>query len=142
MKPFPSMGGWYNAPFEMEGSFLVNGATTPDGIRDGNSNQIASVARVSAGLFRVTIAERWALPEQCVTEEAWINPNDAVPAVVTTCGVVEGSYDPVLRRFDILTTQVAKVADGAALGVPADPDDNSRICFRMKGSTNPAGVDG
>ena len=142
MQPYPSVGGWYNSPFEMEGSFLVNGTSNPDGIRDGNSNQIASVVRESAGLFTVTIAERWALPEQCVTEEAWISPVDATPVTVCACGIGEGAYDPAARTFQILCTTVADTGQSAYFDpAPGDPDDNSRIGFRLKGAMNPMGVD-
>jgi hypothetical protein len=141
MQPYVSDGGFYPRKLEMEGSFRVNASSDPDDIRDGNTNLI-SVVRVSAGLFRVTIAERFALPVKCVTEEAWLNPVDATPVLVCSCAVVADSYSPVTRTFDILCTKVADVGASAYFDpAPADPDDNSRIGFRMAGSLSPVGTD-
>lgn len=141
MQPYISDGGWYPRKFEMEGSFTPDGVNPPDGVRSGRSDAF-SVAYVSAGLFRVTIKGRYALPAQCVTEEAWINPVDATPVLVCTCGVVEGSYDPVARTFDILCTKVGDTGASAYFDpAPSNPDDNSRIGFRMAGSMSPVGQD-
>jgi len=123
----------------MEGSFVPDGTNDPSDIRDGGSGLI-SVAYVSAGLFRVTIGERFALPEECVTEEAWINPVDATPVLVCECAVVEGSYDPVARTFDILCTKVADTGASAYFDpAPSNPDTGSRVGFRMAGSLSPVG---
>lgn len=132
MQAYPIEGGWYPRKFEMEGSFLVNGVIDPDGIRDGNSNQIASVTRVSAGLFEVTIADRWAMIQRPVTLQAWTCPADVTPTSATQLGVVEGTYSAITRKFRVL----------ASVGATAtDPEDNTRVCFRITGSMSPVGLD-
>jgi hypothetical protein len=140
MKPYNGPESVYVAPLAIAGSFRINGTTTPDDIRDGGSNQIRSVTRVSAGLFEVTIAERWPLPVENVLEDAWLQPVDATPVKVLTCAVVADSYSPVTRKFQILTTLVANTAASAYFDpLPDDPEDNCRVCFRLEGSQSPVG---
>lgn len=144
MTPYPQFGVSYPGEVLLKGSFLINGTSDPDGIRDGNTNMISSVVRNSAGLFTVTFADfaRNLLCDQPVTENAWLNPNDATPTLVCACGVVDGSYNRTTRSFQILTTKVADVGAAAYFDpAPADPDDNSRVCFEISGSILPIGKD-
>ena len=127
----------------LEGSFLVNGTSDPDGIRDFNTNLIDTVVRTSAGLFTVTLADyaRPWIPAQ-INGKAFIMPVDATPVLVCACQVVEGSWSPVTRSFQILTTVVADTGASAYFDpAPGDPDDNSRICFEIVGSISPTGQD-
>lgn len=127
----------------LEGSFLINGTSDPDGIRDFNTNLIDTVVRTSAGLYTVTLADyaRPWIPAQ-INGNAYIMPVDATPVLVCSCQVVEGSWSPVTRSFQILTTKVADVGASAYFDpAPADPDDNSRVCFQIIGSMSPAGQD-
>jgi hypothetical protein len=135
-----TLGSLIRKRVEIEGSFLVNGSSDPDGIRDGNTNTIESVVLTSTGLFTVTLAEHILadfIPSQWITEEAWLNPVDATPVLVCACGVVEGSWDQAARTFQILTTKVADTGASAYFDpAPENPDDNSRVCFRLVGTAN------
>lgn len=144
MQPYENGTEWYNSAMAMEGSFAVNGVISPTlaSIRDGNSNNITSVTRVSAGLFRVKIAGRFPLPFSIVTAEAWVQPKaNATVTTAVVCGVVTDSFNRSARTFDILTTQVDTAASGTVVAVAADPDDTCRIGFRLKGSMNRSGKD-
>lgn len=138
----PDWGGYLNGMITLEGSFLINGSSAPDGVRDGNTNTF-TVARDSAGLFTVTFADHLPyMPEKMVTELAWLNPVDSTPVLVCACGVVEGSYSQANRSFKILCTKVADVGASAYFDpAPADPDDNSRVCFTLRGSCLAIGTD-
>lgn len=126
---------------EIFGSFLVNGTSDPDGLRDGKTS-LFTVERDSAGLFTVTIASGFPIPERLVVQFAQCHPPSTTIGVVSKCDIVEGSYSQSARTFQILCTTVADAA-GSAYADPAagDPIDNSRICFLLKGSIDSAGTD-
>ncbi len=126
---------------EIMGSFLVNGTSTPDGLRDGKTAAF-TVAYTSAGLFTVTLTGTHALPLRNVIEMASVSPVDATAVLAVTCGIVEGSYSSVTRTFQIICTLVADTGASAYFDPTAsNPDDNSRISFLLKGSLSSAGTD-
>ncbi len=127
----------------IEGSFRINGTSDPDDIRDGNTGFIASVVRTSAGLFTVTLdCKSGDIPEKPVTEEAWVNPVDATQVLVTNCAVVADTWSQATKSFQILCTLIADTGASAYFDpLPGDPDDNSRVCFRIVGSLLGIGKD-
>lgn len=85
-----------------------------DTIRDGNSRIIASVTRVSAGLYEVQIdTSGFPIPERLVVARAWVNEAAAytksMKAHVVESGT--GAYSQSTRKFRLTT-----IRDGA---VPA-----------------------
>ncbi len=126
---------------EVFGSFLVNGTSAPDGLRDGKTAAF-TVAYVTPGLFRVTLTGSHPLPLRNVIEMASISPVDAAAVLACTCGVVAGSYSSVTRTFDIICTLVGDTGASAYFDPAAsNPDDDSRISFFLKGSLSSAGTD-
>ncbi len=126
---------------EVFGSFLVNGTSTPDGLRDGKTNAF-TVAYSSAGLFTVTLTGSHPLPLRNVIEMATISPVDTSAVLVCTAGVVEGSWSSITRTFQILCTLVGDTGASAYFDpAPSNPDDNCRISFFLKGSLSSAGTD-
>lgn len=116
------------------GSFRINGTSTPDGIRDGKSNYISSVARVSAGLFTVTLSSNIPLLPQSIVAAFVGIAQVAAPTQACRAAYVLDSYSAITRTFQV------KCLD---FDTPSavDPDDNDQISFELVGSANSAGVD-
>lgn len=123
-------------PVRLYGSFRINGTSTPDAVRDGQSKCVASVARVSAGLFTVTFDAGFPIPERLVSWRVSM-ARAAVPTQeVTECNMVVDSYSQSTRSFQIATVDGA---DGSNAAV--DPDDNDQIAWEIVGSISSVGTD-
>lgn len=133
-----SLGGYVRQKVELEGSFRINGTSTPDDIRDGNSNVIGSVARSDTGLFTVTFATvdnggPSDLPEKLVSSRAELQ-SAAAFTVAAMARIVKDSYSQVTRSFQIQTIDLDTPA-------AADPDDNDVVTFYLAGSISGQGTD-
>lgn len=129
----------------MFGSFKFTAAgTLVDTIRDGNSKSIATVTRVSAGLYEITFDTGFPIPERFVTTRAWVNQSATVGKILVA-SVVEsgtGAYSQSTRKFRIQTVVVGDVALSAYADPAAgDPDDQARIGFELVGSISSPGTD-
>ncbi len=134
MRLQPDWGTYIPGLMTLEGSFRINGTSDPDDIRDGRTNLILSVVRVSAGLFTVTYDTGFPIPEKLVS---WhVNISQGVgPGVETSFAqLVVDSYSQVTRSFQI------QITDG---DTPAanDPVDNDMVSFMLRGSVTSAGTD-
>lgn len=126
-------GGYALGPqVRLFGAFRINGTSDPDTLRDGGSH-IVSVARVSAGLFRVTLDTGFPIPEIPVKMTAELE-QAATPTNFCKAYVVRDTYSQANRQFDI---QVRTCAANAA----SDADDNDIVCFELVGSISSAGTD-
>lgn len=133
------IGGWTRQNVRFTGSFRINGTSTPDDLCDGNSNCIASVARVSAGLFTVTLHE--AMSGQ-VPQKPFIRAElqqAAAPTVWARAHVVVDSWSQSARTFQVQVL-TATAADDTAPAA-SDADDNDVVQFEMSGSISSAGTD-
>jgi hypothetical protein len=108
---------------KVAGAFRINGTTTPDGIRDGKSEVITSVARDSAGTFTVTLAASTPLPREITYGNVSVM-QAAVPTARVTGHIVRDSWNPATRTFQVVTKTSAAVAD---------PDDNDIVNFYFRG---------
>lgn len=134
MRYFEESNSYVPQEAHLVGSFRINLATTPDDLRDGNSNMLLSVTRVSAGLFTVTFDPTCRpIPEKDVSIDAWLMPIDVTPVAIVV-GALADSWNPTTKSFQI-------ICSAAATGVATDPEDNSRICFEVLGSISPVGKD-
>lgn len=136
------LGGYdHREMIELFGSFLVNSNLDPDGLRDGKTASF-TVAHTSAGLYTVTLTGRMPIPTRLVYQDASISLPSTTIGVVSNVGIVEGSWDPSARTFQILCVTVGDVAGvGYADPAKADPIDNARIGFLLKGSISSSGTD-
>lgn len=125
-------GTYIPARVAFEGSFRIDGTDDPDDIRDGNTNMIESVEREDVGLFTVTLAEGFPIPEKLVTEDAFLSQTVA-PTADAEAVIVLDSYSQSTRSFQV---QVRTVA-----GVATDADDNDRVGFVLVGSVQGIGTD-
>src|ERR1051325_6161451 len=84
------------------GSFKYTAAgNLVDTIRDGQSKAVATVTRVSAGLYEVTLGDTYPIPERLVTARAWVNQSATIGKVLVG-EVVEsgtGAYSQSTRKF-------------------------------------------
>jgi len=129
----------------LNGSFkYTTSGNVVDTIRDGNSKAVASVTRISAGLYEVTLGDTYPLPERLITARAWVNQTATVGRVMVG-EVVEsgtGAYSQTTRKFRIVLKLVGDVALSAYTDPSqSDPDDQARICFELVGSTSSIGTD-
>jgi hypothetical protein len=112
-----------------------------DTIRDGNSKCVASVTRVSAGLYEVTFDTGFPIPERLVTARAWVRQSTTVGKVLFA-HVPESTYSQSTRKFRIQTIVVGDVALSAYTDPAAgDPDDQARVEFELIGSISSIGTD-
>lgn len=122
------------------GSFQADGANNPDLMRDGKKNQITAV-RTSLGLYTVTIAGNFPIPERLIFESANLSVASTV-AKAQNANIVARSYSQVTRTFQVVITTVGDVALSAyADPALSDPNDNDRINFELIGSISSAGTD-
>lgn len=107
-------------------SFRINGATTPDTLRDGKAGYIQTIARTSAGLFTVTLKPLPLLPKQLTYANAGISMS-ATPTKFSRAWIVRDTWNP--------TTRVFQVATASLDGTPAveDPDDNDIVRVILQG---------
>lgn len=132
-------GGYcQGAVVRLVGSFQINGTSTPDHIRDGKSNCVASVARVSAGLFTVTFDTGFPIPEKLVFSSANLQ-QQANPTVWSRAHIIGDSYSQSARTFQIQVLKANATADTA--DAASDADDNDWVCFELVGSINSSGTD-
>lgn len=129
-------------PVRLLGSFQTNGAGAVTIIRDGHSFAVASVARISAGLFEVTFDAGYPIPERCVFEHCWGTPL----AAQTTIGkwdVVAASYNSSTRkvRFQFVKIGALAAPTTLALSITADADAGERVNFELIGSISSSGTD-
>lgn len=124
------------------GSFKYTAAgNLVDTIRDGHSFVVATVTRVSAGLYEVTFDAGFPIPEIPITERAWLSIS-ATPTTVCKAEYVVGSWNQSTRKFRIVVTKIGAIAAPTVLALAiTDPDDQSRIHFEVVGSINSAGTD-
>jgi len=123
---------------DIHGMFRINSTSDPDNIRDGNSDMVASVGRGSAGLFTVTLASGFTLPEKLNYQSAEI-AQAANPTVWSKAHIVKDSYSQVNRTFQI---QVLKAtASGDTADAASDADDNDQVSFWLRGSIDSIGTD-
>lgn len=117
----------------LHGSFRINGTSDPDDIRDGNSSCVASVARVSAGLFTVTFDAGFPIPEKLVSWRADVS-QVAAPTSACRAHLIVDSYSQSSRSFQIqcLDFETPSVVD---------PDDNDQVSFELVGSVSSVGTD-
>lgn len=126
-------GTYAKGVITLEGGFTVNGTSDPDGIKDYNTNMIASVTLVSTGLFEVTLAD-WLpyLPEKIVVPGVFIASDVTPTGAGLTARMVIGSWSPATRKFRIQCSVV---------GTATDPEDNTEIAFFLRGSGLAVGTD-
>lgn len=139
-------GGYIVGIMQVEGAFRIDGTNDPDSWHDGNTNVISDVERVSAGLFRVTLASAKNgvpyVPAQVLRCPCEATASDATPVKTVVAQYVTGSWDPATRKFDIVTVLVGDTAASAYFdAVPADPDDNTWVTFCLRGPVSPASND-
>lgn len=134
MRLQPDWGTYIPGLVTLEGSFRINAATTPDEIRDGNTNIITSVARVSAGLFTVTFDSGFPIPEKLVSWHVDLAQGVAPGAEYSDAKMVVDSYSQASRSFQI---QVLDYDTHTA----NDPVDNDTVSFMLRGSVTSAGTD-
>lgn len=123
---------------DIHGTFRINAETTPDNIRDGASNIIASVARTSAGLFTVTLDDGFTIPEKLTFETASIS-QVANPTVWSKAHIVKDSYSKVARTFQIQVLKATAAGDTA--DAASDADDNDTVSFWLRGAIDSIGTD-
>lgn len=129
-------GGYFmGRVIRLFGSFVTNGVSSPTVIRDGNSNYIKSITRVSAGLFTVTLEGdvSFPLPERFISSRADIEQLAAATSTVNA-RIVRGSYSQATRSFQVLTR-----LDTTA--VATDPDTGDIVSFELIGAIDSAGTD-
>jgi len=120
----------------LHGSFRIDGTSNPDVIRDGNSAYVASVTRVSAGLFTVKFDKDFPIPE-ILTSWKISMARAAVPTQeITECNLVVDSYSMSARTFQVACVDGSDGSNGAV-----DPDDNDMIGFELVGSISSVGTD-
>jgi hypothetical protein len=117
----------------LSGSFVVDGTDDPSVIRDGNSNCIESVEYVSAGLFTVTFADDFPIPEMLITWRVDVMQTVA-PSVFAKAHLVLDSYSQADRSFQI---QCFDFATPSA----TNPDDGDMVCFELMGCIDSSGTD-
>lgn len=136
------LGGWGRDVVRLKGGFRINGTSTPDDIRDFNSNCIASVARSSAGLFLVALASPenggfTAYPEKpFITAEI---AQAANPTVWSKAHYVVDSWSQANRTFQIQVLKATAAGDTA--DAASDADDNNYVTFELTGSVTSSGTD-
>ncbi len=134
----PDYGTYIPGLVTLEGSFRADSTNDPDDVRDGNTNIIDSVVRESTGLFTVTFDVGFPLPEKLVFETASHQP--AIAATVPLeVKIVADSYSQADRSFQIQVKKATN-ADTTTLTV-ADPADDDRIGFYLRGSIVGIGTD-
>jgi hypothetical protein len=125
-----------NQEVVLSGSFRIDGTDDPDVIRDGNTNMVESVERDSAGLFIVTLASGFPIPERLRSWKISM-ARAAVPTQeISECFLVVDEYDHVERTFQIACVDGV---DGSNAAV--DPDDNDMIAWELVGSISSVGTD-
>lgn len=129
----------------IHGAFRINGTSDPDGINDGNTNVISTVARNSAGVFTVTL-QSWIppgqLPIQILFPHVKATASDTTPVRTVDAQYVTNSWNPATRSFQVVTMVTGNVAASAYFDVvPEDPDDNTWVCFKLEGSGLQIGQD-
>lgn len=126
------------------GSFKYTAAgNVVDTIRDGASKCFASVSRVSAGLYEITLAAGVQLPTREIFIRAFKSAGSATPAKACNVEYVAGTYDTATRKFRILCTVVGDTALSVYTDpAPGDPDDGCRFGWELVGSISSlAGLD-
>ena len=132
-------GGYVRGiPTRLSGSFRINGTSTPDTIRDGNSKSVASVTRVSAGLFTVKFDAGFPVPERLVNWHVELS-QAANPTVWSRAHMVIDSWSQSTRSFQV---QVLKsTAAGDTADAASDADDNDQVSWEIFGSISSVGTD-
>jgi hypothetical protein len=118
------------------GSFRTNGSGAPTILRDGKSSSF-SVARISAGLYTVTLLGEHCLPERLIHERADMSRGAVIGVGMTNAFIVDGSWNPTARTFQI----VMLVTAAAGTVSVADPITGERCNFELIGSLSSAGTD-
>lgn len=90
-------------------SFITRGVSAPDTIRDGHSFIVASVTRVSAGLYEVTLDSGFPIPELPIVMFARMEQQTGFTKLCEA-KVVAGSYSSSTRKFRIQVTRSMNVA--------------------------------
>lgn len=137
----PDYGTYIPGLVTIEGSFRANSTSDPDDVRTGNTG-LFTVARTSLGLFTVTFVAQVdggiQLPEKLVFETASIQT--AIAATVKIeAEIVLDSYSQVTRSFKIQCKK--PTAAGTTTLTAADPADNDRVGFYLRGSIVGIGTD-
>jgi hypothetical protein len=143
MQNYKEDGSNVRRAMSIRGSFKYTAAGNLVGvIRDGKSSLIASVTRVSPGLYTVALntSSKYPVPLRNVTETVKVS-HSATPTKVSDAKYVAGSWDPVAKTFQIVNLVVGTVGGAAAAPVVGDPDDGARISFTLVGSLSGAGTD-
>lgn len=119
-------------PVRMYGSFQTNATSAPTVIRDGGSQCIKSVTRVSAGLYNVVFDTGFPVPALDVVKFASLE-STATPTIIAQANVV--SWTASTRTLQIVCYHTS--------GTPGvgDPDTGSRIDFELAGSISSVGTD-
>lgn len=105
-------------------SFVVNGASDPDGILDAKGNTIASIVHASTGTYTVTLNAPY--PQQLVYKSATIGKATADVAGAATgysANIVPGSYSSSAGTFTVET----RTDDGDGTETIEDLTDNTEI---------------
>lgn len=123
---------------DMYGKFRINGISNPDNVRDGSSDYISTVVRTSAGLFTVTIATGFTIPDKLVYSCAHLQ-QAANPTVWSRAHIVRDSYSKVTRTFQVQVLKATATADTA--DAASDADDNDLVSFWLTGSIDSIGTD-
>lgn len=123
------------------GSFQANLDTTPDLVRDGKRASF-TVARTSAGLYTITFAAGFPIPQRLIYESASLSCAATLTAKAQQAHIVRESYSQSTRSFQIVIYTVGDVALSAyADPAVSVPNDNDRINFELIGSISSAGTD-
>ncbi len=124
----------------IRGAFKIGAAGAVGAIADAKSKAVASVTRISEGLYEVTLVPgRLGLPivwSQIITPLAGVVLNDATPAAgeLVAATYVSGSWNQTTRKFRIVTT-------GIDDELVEDPANAAAVWFAFTGPTGIASVD-
>jgi hypothetical protein len=95
------------------GSFQANGTSDPDLLRDGKT-ALFTGARTSAGLFTITFASGFPIPERLVYESASLSCAATLALKAQQAHIVRASYSQTARTVQIVVLMVGDVAGAGA----------------------------